>query len=96
MELSAATIKQLYDGDINIAELRRQAYQSTQTVDVIAAPIEYEEFFLRYLLPNRPCVLDTWSTDGWRSRTEWVLADGHPNVESMKDLFGDYLSTHLQ
>lgn len=91
MELSTATTRQLYQDKISVTEIRKEAYQNTQSIDVIATPIDYEEFFLGYLLPNRPCILDTWATKGWRSREEWMLGDGQPNMELMKNMFGDYL-----
>ena len=90
MELSTAAIRDIYENKISVAELRKETYKNTQDIDVITKPIKYEEFFLEYLLPNRPCILDTWVTDGWRSRKEWVLEDGQPNLELIKTLFGDY------
>ncbi|KAK2187911.1 hypothetical protein NP493_150g01016 [Ridgeia piscesae] len=88
MELSTAAIREIYENKIGVAELRKETYQNTQDIDVITKPIKYEEFFLEYLLPNRPCILDTWATDGWRSRKEWVLEDGQPDLEQIKTLFG--------
>ncbi|XP_041376873.1 uncharacterized protein LOC121389344 [Gigantopelta aegis] len=49
----------------------------------------YEEFFLRFLLPNKPCVLSSEATAKWQSRREWVCKDGKPDFEFLRQHFGD-------
>ena len=51
-------------------------------------PLQYEEFFLRYLLPNKPCLLAPWATEGWRSRQEWVTPQSTPDLHYIRKHFG--------
>ncbi|XP_067685892.1 2-oxoglutarate and iron-dependent oxygenase JMJD4-like [Haliotis asinina] len=57
------------------------------TIDHLNYMPTYEEFFQRYLLPNRPCVISAKCTEGWRSRREWVLA-GKPHLDFFISHFG--------
>ncbi|XP_066266660.1 2-oxoglutarate and iron-dependent oxygenase JMJD4-like [Branchiostoma lanceolatum] len=57
-------------------------------VDFIEKPITYQEFYQRYLRPNRPCLFGSHVTSKWRSRREWVSKDGKPNWIALKQMFG--------
>ena len=55
----------------------------------IDSPISYEDFFLRHLLHNKPCLLGEWVTADWRARQDWVSADNTPNVQHLRQQFGE-------
>eukprot|EP00897_Mesotaenium_endlicherianum_P003685 jgi/Mesen1/3344/ME000191S02481 len=59
---------------------------------VAYSSIGYEHFFTKYMTANMPVVI-TGVTDTWRARREWVTADGAPNLEALKALFG---CSHVQ
>lgn len=46
------------------------------------------EFRRLYLVPNRPVVL-TGATVGWRAASDWVTADGEPDLPALARLFGE-------
>ncbi|XP_046543011.1 2-oxoglutarate and iron-dependent oxygenase JMJD4-like [Haliotis rubra] len=68
----------------NIPERRQEV---RVTIDHLDDMPSYEEFFLQYLLPNRPCVMSAKCTEGWRSRREWVQ-QGRPHLDFFISHFG--------
>ncbi|XP_046555323.1 2-oxoglutarate and iron-dependent oxygenase JMJD4-like [Haliotis rubra] len=68
----------------NIPERRHEV---RVTIDHLDDMPSYEEFFLQYLLPNRPCVMSAKCTEGWRSRREWVQ-QGRPHLDFFISHFG--------
>lgn len=58
------------------------------SIDVVPADISPSVFYDRYLLANRPCVLDAQTTHTWKSRRCWVTPDGKPDYEYLKEHFG--------
>ncbi|XP_048238027.1 2-oxoglutarate and iron-dependent oxygenase JMJD4-like isoform X2 [Haliotis rufescens] len=71
----------------DIANLSERRQEAGIAIDHLDEMPSYEEFFLKYLLPNRPCVLSARSTEGWRSRREWVL-QGAPHLDFLISHFG--------
>ncbi|XP_019624929.1 PREDICTED: jmjC domain-containing protein 4-like isoform X1 [Branchiostoma belcheri] len=67
---------------------RQKEASSCCQIDFISQPITYQEFFLLYLQPNRPCLFGGHITSQWRCRREWVSKDGKPNWNALKQLFG--------
>lgn len=58
--------------------------------------IKYEEFFRDFLEANKVCIFSSELTEHWRSRKEWVTADGKPNLEFLSNEFGNFKSSrHL-
>ncbi|XP_052812566.1 2-oxoglutarate and iron-dependent oxygenase JMJD4-like isoform X2 [Mya arenaria] len=51
--------------------------------------IEYQKFFVDYLLPNKPCIFSPNVTELWNSRKLWVTGDGKPNIAYLRKHFGD-------
>lgn len=49
--------------------------------------IGYDEFFIRFMLPNRLCVFTKEVTKSWKSRYEWV-ENGKPNLRFLSERFG--------
>ena len=49
--------------------------------------IGYDEFVMRYMLPNRLCVFSKEVTKSWKSRSEWV-ENGKPNLRFLSERFG--------
>ncbi|XP_022079335.1 jmjC domain-containing protein 4-like isoform X2 [Acanthaster planci] len=58
-------------------------------VEYISAGIYYDEFFSRFLIPNKPCVFGPHITREWRAVQEWVMEDGRPNFDFLAQNFGD-------
>ncbi|XP_029649406.1 2-oxoglutarate and iron-dependent oxygenase JMJD4-like isoform X1 [Octopus sinensis] len=73
----------------DIYERRKQNLSSFKSVDYVSEEISYEDFFLRYLIPNKPCVFSCKHTRHWRSRAEWVDEQGKPKFEFLKTNFGN-------
>ncbi|EZA49639.1 hypothetical protein DMN91_006417 [Ooceraea biroi] len=57
------------------------------TIDRIDSTVTYNDFFSKYLIPNRPCIISSQATESWPCRREWVL-DGAPNFNVLRTLFG--------
>ncbi|XP_074662894.1 2-oxoglutarate and iron-dependent oxygenase JMJD4-like [Tubulanus polymorphus] len=60
-------------------------------IDRINEEITYEEFFVKYLLANKPCVFAAHITKDWGCRKNWVSADDDdkPYWSFLKTTFGD-------
>ncbi|XP_012274653.1 jmjC domain-containing protein 4 [Orussus abietinus] len=50
--------------------------------------LTYNEFFFKYLIGNKPCVIDSKITDDWASRSNFTLNDA-PNFEFLRRVFGN-------
>ncbi len=66
-----------------------QNYDEVTGIAYIEDPITYKEFFLNYMIKNRPCILGPWATENWISRKQWVGKDGTIRLEYMVKDFGD-------
>lgn len=53
--------------------------------------VSYEYFFVNYLKANKPCIISSSMTMNWKSRLEWVSADGQPDFKFLEQSFGMYL-----
>ncbi|KAJ6811101.1 jmjC domain-containing protein 4 isoform X1 [Iris pallida] len=49
--------------------------------------VTYHTFVERFMKKNQPVVI-TGLMDGWRACTDWVMADGQPNLQFFADRFG--------
>ncbi|OQV23041.1 JmjC domain-containing protein 4 [Hypsibius exemplaris] len=58
------------------------------SIDRITTSIPYSEFYRRYLIENRPCILSDTFTASWSSRTEWVSADGTLDLDFLVSHYG--------
>lgn len=74
-----------------IDEEKRNHY----AVDYVEEEISYDEFYSKYLLLNRPCVLGKWATKKWKSirlwtscSTEEAVSVNCPNFLYLKETFG--------
>lgn len=56
-------------------------------VERIDSTVTYNDFFSKYLIRNKPCIINLQSTENWPCRREWVL-NGAPNFEVLRTLFG--------
>ncbi|GBM26022.1 JmjC domain-containing protein 4 [Araneus ventricosus] len=50
--------------------------------------VSYEYFFINYLKANKPCLISSSVTMNWKSRLEWVSADGQPDFKFLERNFG--------
>ncbi len=66
-----------------------QKYDEVTEIEYIQEPIIYKEFFLNYMLKNKPCILGPWATEKWKSRKQWVSKDGTLLLDYMVHKFGD-------
>jgi len=57
------------------------------TIERIDPTVTYNEFFSKYLIPNKPCIINSQATENWPCRHEWV-SDGIPNFNILRTLFG--------
>lgn len=64
---------------------------STELIQIPKIEVKktYQDFFLKHLLPNYPCILSTDFTKHWKSRKEWCLTDGSPIFEFLHTRFGN-------
>jgi len=51
---------------------------SSPEIRRIPNEICYLDFFVEYLVPNKPCVFGPWLTDSWKCRKEWVIPHRSP------------------
>lgn len=49
--------------------------------------VTYNDFFSKYLICNKPCIVNSQATENWACRRDWVLNDA-PNFEVLRTLFG--------
>lgn len=63
-------------------------YIAFESVEPVTDTLSYDEFFTRYLVPNRPCIFTSRTTEKWSCRRQWVL-DGTPDIDALSLLFGD-------
>ncbi|GAB1607725.1 2-oxoglutarate and iron-dependent oxygenase JMJD4-like [Argonauta hians] len=77
------------DDIIKERQQKQHVEESFKSVDYITEDISYQDFFLRYLIPNKPCVLaHNTLTQHWPSRTQWVDHSGKPDFEFLNANFG--------
>lgn len=57
-------------------------------MEKLSIDTSYEYFYENFLLKNVPCIFEQKLTLNWRSRHEWVLPDGCPNLHYLRDAFG--------
>ena len=48
-------------------------FSSSPEIRRIPNEICYSDFFVEFLVPNKPCVFGPWLTDAWKCRREWVI-----------------------
>ena len=61
-----------------------------EMVDFVSAlGLDAGDFFGKYLLWNKPCLIDGCMTSEWRARREWVK-ERQPDLEYLKSMFGKY------
>ena len=87
MEISQQVLDRLCTEKDFIKCLREETHQTVRDIDYVEDPITYAEFFRKYLLPNRACILGPWATAAWRSRLEWA-ANNDINFDQLKQEFG--------
>lgn len=63
-------------------------------VERVDSTVTYNDFFSKYLIRNKPCIISLQATENWPCRREWVL-DGAPNFEVLRTLFGMWKITEL-
>ena len=68
-------------------------------IERVASPIARDEFLLKYVIPNVPCILEPWATKEWPSIKDWVEnGTNRINRRILNDKFGrstchfDYIS----
>jgi hypothetical protein len=60
--------------------------EPTVVPQVDADSLSFSQFYLEYLLPNRPVVV-RGATRDWGAAREWVTASGEPDTEKLKETF---------
>lgn len=59
------------------------------SVTVISSPLSYSEFYKEFILRNKPCLFSKLFTNNWLCRKKWVLENDVPNIEFLKEKYGD-------
>ena len=54
----------------------------------VSGQLSSQTFFASFLLPNKPCLIGSEITAGWKARREWVKY-GKPNLEFLLQNFGN-------
>lgn len=49
----------------------------------------YNDFFCKYLIPNKPCIIQSNATKNWFCRNNWVKNEA-PNFQLLQELFGKF------
>ena len=92
-------VKELIVKPARLEEIREEAFASTVTVSFAsanAAPqpitylpdkISYSEFFLNFLVPNKPCLFGPWLTEDWKCRRDWVKRGGGAFVDGARSQY---------
>ncbi|XP_043256192.1 2-oxoglutarate and iron-dependent oxygenase JMJD4 [Colletes gigas] len=57
-------------------------------IDRVAPSMTYDEFFTKYLIPNKPCIFNTKITENWSCRRQWN-DDNAPDFDVLDLLFGN-------
>ncbi|XP_076397059.1 jumonji domain containing 4 [Megachile rotundata] len=57
-------------------------------VDYIDPSVTYDEFFTKYLIPNKPCIFKSSITENWSCKRQWNL-DNAPDFDVLDILFGN-------
>ena len=65
-----------------------------ENIDKLSDPLlSYDEFFRNYLLQNRPCLIDPFLTEDWKSSQEWKALNGDgeviPDLQAISKCVGD-------
>lgn len=89
-------MKKIIEVPDKIVNISRQRFQvqaapgpQVQKVDWVDSNITYEEFFEKYLIGNKPCIISQEMTKNWKSVQNWVDSkNGKPNFNYLKENFG--------
>ncbi|XP_053980754.1 2-oxoglutarate and iron-dependent oxygenase JMJD4 [Hylaeus anthracinus] len=57
-------------------------------IDHVNPSITYDEFFSKYLIPNKPCIFNSKVTENWSCRRQWSDEDA-PDFDVLDLLFGN-------
>ena len=60
---------------------------NSELVPKIFPKINYSEFFEKFLLCNKPCIIKN-STENWESATKWLDANNNLNVDYFRQKYG--------
>ncbi|XP_072180779.1 2-oxoglutarate and iron-dependent oxygenase JMJD4-like isoform X2 [Diadema setosum] len=80
--------------DLGLPDELQQLRQESKEcgVEFIQDPISYDDFFRRFLLPNKPCLLGGNGIGNviqhWQSINEWVQPNGTPDFDFLERQFG--------
>lgn len=58
-------------------------------IDHVSPSITYDEFFSKYLIPNKPCIFNSKVTENWSCRRQWS-DDNAPDFDALDLVFGKY------
>ncbi|XP_065184333.1 2-oxoglutarate and iron-dependent oxygenase JMJD4-like [Sycon ciliatum] len=75
--------------DLNDFETVRRNYGSRDREIPFVPKISVEEFFERFLLPNKACLIGESLTSDWLARRDWVGEDGKPNWPHLRQRYGE-------
>lgn len=63
-------------------------------IDHVNEDIAYDEFFVKYIFGNRPCIIGKWITRDWKATSDWIITNdtsgkSQINFSKLESLFGN-------
>lgn len=57
-------------------------------IPVVQQSVTYEEFYNRFMVQNKPCLIEEHVTRSWFSRSKWITESGHIDFDRLHALYG--------
>lgn len=94
------TLRELFDRTFHIrlakcdSAWRPSTIAILSEIDRVDEDITYNEFFVKYIFGNQPCIIGEWITKDWRAISDWVVTDSMSgksqiHFSKLESLFGD-------
>ncbi|XP_008193873.1 2-oxoglutarate and iron-dependent oxygenase JMJD4 [Tribolium castaneum] len=74
--------------DIETCDICTKNYFKPPGVPILNKELSYEEFFHNFMRPNVPCVIKN-ITEDWEAHYKWLNEEKAPNLDYLKDKYGN-------
>jgi len=71
MELTLESLKSLLHSWPILDEHRENSNSTITHLDYVDAPMSYDQFYVKYIVANVPCLVGDWLTRSWLSTCSW-------------------------
>jgi len=92
MELPQIALTRLLDLHPALNDLRCRKALELADIAVIDEHIPYDEFYMDYIVANRPVLLRPWATHNWPCRNLWFESNGDIQWGRLIEHFGRLLN----